>query len=258
MPQNLEVTKKLYTSLKRLNLSIQEIDLYIASLTIGPTTIESLAKKINVSRPNVYKVIAKLERNGLAEFSTRKKYARTFVVAPPTKALELLREKEKQFEDADKNLVSTMPDLMAHFHQGETPTKIKVLHGEEQYLKIFDQILEEATDGGEFFGSTKDFIGFITWEKETRWIKKRMEKGFYIKILTLPSETADQLQKTDSEQMRETRILNMQRPFEASFQLFGNKAIFWQPKAPLALLIEDEYIVKILKSVFYTLWEQSK
>ncbi|OGF34831.1 hypothetical protein A2482_02030 [Candidatus Falkowbacteria bacterium RIFOXYC2_FULL_48_21] len=74
----------------------------------------------------------------------------------------------------------------------------------------------------------------------------------------MPSETADQLQKTDSEQMRETRILNMQRPFEASFQLFGNKAIFWQPKAPLALLIEDEYIVKILKSVFYTLWEQSK
>jgi hypothetical protein len=58
--------------------------------------------------------------------------------------------------------------------------------------------------------------------------------------------------------MRETRILQGGAPFATSFQLFANKVLIWQPKAPLAVLIEDEYIVQMLRSIFYLLWGKSK
>jgi hypothetical protein len=42
-----------------------------------------------------------------------------------------------------------------------------------------------------------------------------------------------------------------------SFQLFANKVIIWQPKAPVAILIEDQYVIAMLKSIFDKLWEVS-
>ena len=57
--------------------------------------------------------------------------------------------------------------------------------------------------------------------------------------------------------MRETRVLKTAQPFVTLFQLYANKALIWQPKAPLAILIEDEYIVQMLRSVFDVLWKQS-
>lgn len=258
MLQKTEMYKKLYTTLEELGLKRTEIDLYITSLSSGPSTIHNLAKELNIPRPNLYKIIQSLEIRGLAKFSSKKKYARTFIVEPPNKILELLREKQKELDISDKNIVSLLPDLMAIYHQGETPTKIKVLQGEEQYKKAFDQVLEEAQTGGEFLGSTHDFINFLTWEKELAWQERRKKKNLHIKILTLPSETANELKRKDREQKRETRILQAKSPFSTSFQLFSNKVIIWQPKAPLALLIEDEYIVEMLRSLFYILWEKSK
>jgi biotin operon repressor len=43
-----------------------------------------LAEHLGTLRPNVYKAIAGLEEHGLARFSDKKRYARTFVVEPPT------------------------------------------------------------------------------------------------------------------------------------------------------------------------------
>jgi hypothetical protein len=42
-----------------------------------------------------------------------------------------------------------------------------------------------------------------------------------------------------------------------AFQLFGKKMILWQPEAPLAILIEDEYLISMFRTIFYSLWEIS-
>lgn len=253
-----EVQKSLYTSLKELGLLESEANLYLTSLKLGPTTIASLATNLGIPRPNVYKAISGLENHGLARFSEKKRYTRTFVVEPPTVVLELIRKKRGVISDLDQTLVSAMPVLLANYHQGETPTKIKVLQGKEQYLNAFFSILDEEGEETQFFGSAKDFLKFVTWEEENRWMAKREERGIFIKSLLLPSEEAEMLHKTDPEHLREIRIIKGLSPFVTAFQLFANKAIIWQPAAPLAVLIEDEYIVSMLRSMFEKLWEQAK
>lgn len=252
-----EVKKNIYTSLKELGLSDQEADLYVVSLALGPSPIATIAEHLKMPRPNVYKVIAGLERKGLAKFMARKKYARTFIVEPPTAVLEKLRQKQEAVTGLDHTLVSAMPDLLALYHQGETPTKIRVLQGKEQYLKAFYGVLDEVKEELLVFGSAADMIHFISWDEQQEWIQKRVKKGIHTKALLLPSKDAEMLQAKDVEELRETRILKGVAPFVTVYYLYANKAIIWQPKAPLAMLIEDEYITQMLRSIFNALWEQA-
>jgi len=248
------VNQTLYTCLLELDLTKQEAELYVTALTIGPSSLADLAKKMDIARPNLYKLIKGLEQAGLVQPGKKGRYARAFSVEPPTVVMEKLRIRQKELAAKDEAVAAALPELMALYHQGEMPTKIKVLTGEKEYLQAFFQILKETKDTSEFFGSASDFIGFVSWETEKRWIKERMKKKIFIRSLLLPGKDADQLKAMDEKEMRETRIIRGIPPFPTSFLLFANKVIIWQPKAPLAILIEDEYIVTMLRSVFYKLW----
>lgn len=252
-----EVKQNLYTSLNELGLTESEANLYITSLTLGPTTIVALAEHLNMPRPNVYKVIAGLEKRGLAKFSERKRHARTFVVEPPTVVLEKLREKREAVAVLDQTLVGAMPDLLALYHQGETPTKIKVLQGKDQWLKLFFQVLDETKGPVKYFGSADAFIGMISWETEKEWIAGRLKRGIHINVLLTPGKDATTLRANDAQEMRTTRIYHGESVV-TGFMLFGNKVIVWQPMAPLAILIEDEFIVQMLGSVFDSLWGKAE
>lgn len=252
-----EVRENLYSSLKELGLTESEANLYITSLSLGPTSIASLADNLSMPRPNVYKLITELENHGLAKFSERKRFARTFVVEPPTSVLEQLRKKREAMGTLDQTLVGAMPDLLALYRQGETPSKIRILNGEKEWLKIFFQVLDEAKGTVEFFGSADEFINFISWEREKEWIAHRVEKHIHLNALLTPGKDAATLEATEEKEMRTTKFFNGKVPFVTGFMLYANKVIIWQPKAPLAILIEDEYIVQMLRSIFSALWEHA-
>ena len=252
-----ELKDSIYTSLKEIGLTDFESSVYVASLALGPSPISVLAKHVHVSRPNIYKLIQGLEKHGLAKFSEKGKYARNFMVEPPTVVVEKLRQKKEILARMDHTLVSSLPDMLALYHQGEGDTKIRILKGKEQYLKVFNQSLDETKGEIQFFGSADTFINFISWEHELEWIKKRVKRNIFIKVLLLPGDVPEVLSKKDKEEMRETRVMEDMPTFPASFQLFANKVIIWQPKAPLAILIEDEFIVEMLRAVFNNFWERA-
>jgi len=247
----------LYTSLEELGLTRQEIDLYATSLKLGPSSITEIAKIIKVSRPNIYKIIASLETKGLAKFTGKKQYARDFLVEPPTTVLEKLREKIDSVKHLDHDLASELPSLLASYHQGAGPTKIKVLNDPEQYLKVMKQSLEEENKTIDIFGAETDFVYFVNWEDEIGWIHKRMRGGVKVRALMLPTHEADRLKHDAKPGLMEVKLLHDTKPFKTSFQLFANKAVIWQPKAKIALLIEDEFIVEMLRSIFETVWKKT-
>lgn len=252
-----ELKEILYDSLQELGLTDHEIVLYLLSLSLGPTTITVLAEYMTIPRPNVYKVIDGLEKIGLAKFSERKKYTRSFMVEPPSVVRELLKKKKEKLSVFDQKIVTSLPDLLALYKQGELPTSVRIFQGKQQFLQLFFQIIEEEKCESQFCGSAQDFIGFISWQEEREWISRRIQFGIKIRALLLPSQDADTLQSTDAKELRETRILCGAQPFATSFQLFANKIILWQPKAPLAVFIEDEYITQMFRSVFEVLWENN-
>ncbi|MSR85315.1 hypothetical protein EXS71_02675 [Candidatus Uhrbacteria bacterium] len=258
MPNQTEIKQNLYNSLKELGLKSPEIELYILSLSHGPTSLATLAKLLEISRPNIYKIITELKKHGLAQFSGKNRYSKTFVVESPSIVTELIRNKRESLNKLDKEMTSALPDLLMLYRQGELPSSVKIIEGKELFEQTFDKILEETKQQTEFFGSAQDFIQFVSWEKEQAWIRRRVEKNIFMRALLLPGSATQQLQPNDKRELRETRILKSVAPFASSFHLFADRVILWQPKAPLAILIADQYIVEMLRNIFNNLWEQSK
>jgi DNA-binding MarR family transcriptional regulator len=250
-----QVTQSLYTPLKELGCSEQEIEVYTTSLVLGPSPIQSISARLSIARPNIYKIIRSLEEKGLAQFSEKKKYARNFLVSSPAIILEQLRGKEREIAVGTRDLSLVMPDIMTLFRQGDMPSKVKVLDGGDQFLRIFWSILEEGKSPLRFLGSAGEFINFISWNEEHKWIKERVRRNLFINCLLLHDEDAEILRGRDDKEMRETRFLEGASPFITGILLFGNKATLWQPKAPSVTLIEDEFIVQMFREIFDRLWE---
>jgi hypothetical protein len=250
-----EITQALYTPLQELGCSDQEIKVYTTSLLLGPSTIQKLATRLSIARPNIYKIIRSLEEKGLAHFSEKKKYARNFLVTSPSVVLEKLRLKERSIATGSKDLSLSLPNILSLYRQGDMPSKVKVLEGSDQFLRIFWSILDEGASPLRFLGSADEFINFISWNEERKWIKERVRRNLFINVLLTPGEDAETLRSNDTTEMRETRLLSDVSPFITGILLFGNKATLWQPKAPSVILIEDEFIVQMFQSLFDNLWK---
>ncbi len=258
MQNQKELKENLYTTLKEIGLTEQEINLYTLSLFVGPAPITQLAKLLGIPRPNVYKLIAGLEMHGLANFSERKRFSKTFVVEQPSALTKILRHKKESISRLDQEVTSLMPELYSLFHQGETPTNVKIIKDQHDYISIVEEMLNEVDREIRFLGSFDDFIGSITPHTFERFTSLRIERGIIAKTLILPSKHIDDLKKTEKDALRELRILPQSLSFRASFQISKHKVLIWQPIAPIALLIEDEYIVEMLNALFSILWEQAK
>ncbi len=252
------VSETLTQALEQLGLSKNAILAYTTSLSLGPVPIADLAARLSIQRTNVYKLIVELEEKGLAEFSSRKHRMKTFVVAPPTRVRELLSAQKERVADLDRSIASQLPDLLALYHQGERSTGIRVLSGKDQWMKVFWESLDETSGEILFCGNFDEWVTFVSWEEEASWIARRVSKKIPIKLLFLPGTEGEQIRNNTKQAMREIRILKAKLPFVCSFQIFANKLIIWQPKAPVALLVEDEHIVAMLMSLFLTLWEGSE
>ena len=250
-----ELYRDLYDVLKKLGLTEYEIQLYTISLASGPVSIAKLGELMRMSRPNVYKVIAGLERHGLAQFSTRKKYARTFVVESPTVVQAKLHEQEETFARLEHSVISLMPDLMAAYQQGGSPLKVKVLTTKEECFSILMQMTMEEKECLELVGSTANLIELITPTLFEKLVAVRIERGVKARMLTTKSPEAEALRVRGFTTNREVLYLPENKKFPANFQVASNKILFWQAQTGVAILIEDNSLSQMLRSMIDFLCE---
>ncbi len=245
----------LYASLSELGLTEHEKNLYALSLLLGSTSIANLAEHLKMPRPNVYKVIAGLEKRGLAKFSENRAYMKTFLVESPSVIAELLRKKREEVNELNQAYVAELPNLLGLYKQCEAPTKIKLVQGKQQFLQTYIQVFEEARGDILFFGNGREFVDTIGKELGELRIGRRIERKIPIRALTLTDFGRLEL-KSSATEFREVRLLKQAPTFLTSFYVFANKAVFWQPRAPIAFIMEDEYFVEMLRSMFELLWMQ--
>ena len=83
--------------LQNLGLSEKEAKIYLASLELGPETVQNIAKKAGINRPTTYLQIESLKEKGLiSEFQRGKK---TFYAPEsPNRLLSMLGTFEKELD----------------------------------------------------------------------------------------------------------------------------------------------------------------
>ncbi len=255
--QDGEFQRGLYEALGTLNISSRAIDLYVLVLQIGQVSVTELSHKLDMARPNVYKIIRELHKEGLIIESEKSKISGPVVVSPSV-LLKKVREKEQKYAKIGNVVSRQLPELLSIYAQGSAPSKIKVFEGREQYIKAFELIFEEVDSTMKFFGSAEDFVIFTQWHGYNKLVKKRIKKNIKLQSLLVESETAQNMKRRAMEELREVKIIKNCDVFSTSFQLFSKKILLWQPHTPAAILIEDEYITQMMQSMFDYIWNNSK
>ncbi len=243
----------LYGALKQLGLTDHEAGLYILSLEIGPHPISQIAEKLGISRPNIYKLIKGLGSRGLAALPSGGRLKR-FCVASPTIVAELLDKKQRKDHELKNDFSALLPDLLTKYQRGDLPSNVRVYRGRGQYLGAFFGMLDEGKDSLDFFGSVDDFLNLIDIDDQREYLRERVKRGLKSRTLTLPGPHANRIAGEDKQNLRETRVVPQLTQFKTSFHFFADKIIFWQPENLLAIRIEDDLIVAMMKSMYEYLW----
>ncbi|MCA9324934.1 hypothetical protein KDA23_02595, partial [Candidatus Saccharibacteria bacterium] len=71
-------TSKFYKVITELGLTPNEVSVYLAALSLGPSSVAHIARAAELERANVYRVIDSLQNHGLMSISIdglKKKYA---------------------------------------------------------------------------------------------------------------------------------------------------------------------------------------
>lgn len=249
-----EKYEPMYAALGELGLTSNEQRFYVTSLVIGPASITTLAQQLGIPRPNAYKLIESLEQKGLVSSAMRKRYARHFVVEPPTVISEHLREQREKQSRVDRSFIEFLPSYLSQYRQGEATLKIRVLTGRADFVRLFDHMFDEMEGELLFFGSILDFDRAVGREEILRQVDRRVARGVNSKTLLLPEGRGYLTMETHEKHLREVRYLNAIVPFVPAFHLYMNKVIIWQPETPTAVIIEDEYVVAMFKSIFMAFW----
>lgn len=141
----------LEASLQQLGLSDKEAKTYLASLELGSTAVQEIAKKSGLKRPTVYFTIEQLIEKGLmSSFEKGKK--RFFAAESPERLASLIAFQKKKAQTLEENLQRVMPELNNIFDLiGEKP-KVRFFEGKEGIRAIQEDILKSK------FQSIKEFV----------------------------------------------------------------------------------------------------
>ncbi len=246
-------------SLALLGVSENASKLYVYCYIDGPRKIAEIVKKIECARPNVYKLIDELKDLKLVEY--KKIGAEKCVyINSPGQIEQLLRERKDKQADEYEAFVSVLPTIFETFKQLSSPALVQTYYTKEKIIEIFDMTLNEETKNLKFLGSIEDIVQFISWEYDLTWIKRRVEKNIKFQVLstdTHSDEHVSELKMKNKEELREIRFFKDTTTFNTSFILFGNKIVFFQPITPIAILIEDQYLVTMFQQLFDVLWRDA-
>jgi len=239
--------------LQNLGLSEKEAKIYLASLELGPETVQNIAKKAGINRPTTYLQIESLKEKGLiSEFQRGKK---TFYAPEsPNRLLSMLGTFEKELDFKRSEVGGVLPQLNEIFAgAGERP-KVRFFEGlagakamQEDFLTAADKKIEGFTN--------LDKLLEIFPKHEADYTKRRVVAGIETKVIYTrkdgPVENAN-----DPSKLRTAKyVLSDKLPITADISIFDDKVAIATYKAkPVGVIIEDKDIAATMKALFYLIW----
>lgn len=125
--------------LRKLGLKEKEVDVYLAGLALGMTTVQNIAKQAGVTRPTTYETISGLQEKGLFG-ETKQGKKRYFVAQSPEKILSILRLQKRELEEKEREFIRIIATLDSKYAPKERGG-FHVFKGEEGLDVLKEQLL---------------------------------------------------------------------------------------------------------------------
>lgn len=246
----------------KLGLSDKEARVYLASLELGPSTVQAVAQKAGVNRATTYVVIDSLMEMGL--MSTYEKIKKTFFTAEaPERLLEYLNDQERGIKKKIDLLKKTMPELQSISNNISNKPKVKYFEGIESLRSVQDEYISSLSPKDTIY----TFLPFDNYEgsylKDQGHLAGEERKAKKIKMAII--YTSKKGRQYEYEERSKKLLKNClyipydKYPFEGGIDIYSNKIFMVNYKGRTGgVVIENKTLADTLAVFFKLLWNNLK
>lgn len=239
--------------LKSLGFTDSEAEIYLASLEMGPASVQDIAKKAGVSRVTTYAVIESLSERGLMS-TVEKGKKNLFVAESPERLVSFVNTRVKQMETTLKEVEGSLSDLKL-IQKGEKPI-VKLFEGPEALKAIQDDVLRSKPKEIDEFGNFDEITDIHPTEELTKFddqlqrINPRVRCIYYSKKYEPKPSKNVEVKKLSPDTME----------FKGDVIRYNNKLALstFGGKKQISVLIESEELAKTFRVFFNELWKKTK
>lgn len=241
--------EKLLDILKDIGLDKTEAEVYLTSLSLGPTTVLKIARGSEIKRTTVYGAIESLKNKGLMRIEL--KGLKQLYIAENPENLETILDKRK------REFSAKLPDFMALYKLEGGESSIKYYTGLKAMKKVYLGTLDDVKRGGEYLVITNEEKWFELdpdfWMKE--YIEERAKLPCKTRLISQDSSTARDRVKFQKNHNDQVRIFKDNISLNIDMVLVPDKLIIVDLLPPLTtLVIENKNIIELQKQLFEIIW----
>lgn len=240
--------------LQDIGLNEKEAKIYLASLELGQSTVQDIAKKAGVNRATTYFVIEALMKMGLMS-SFHKGKKQYFVAADPDRLAEILEQEKNIIERREENLKKLLPQLESFQIKHKGPV-VKYYEGKDGIKSMLDEILKASSKETVNMAYSVDALNkFFSNEEMAKWRNERMKKK--IKTKSIYTYKEGQRESTIDSQRRKIPIDKF--PITSDIAVYDDKIrIASLSERLVGIIIEDKEIAKSIRAILDLAWEAAE
>jgi HTH-type transcriptional regulator, sugar sensing transcriptional regulator len=254
------MNEDLVAQVEELGLSQKEARVYVASLVLGPATVQRIADFAAIKRVTTYVILESLSNLGLVSQSTKGK--KTYFVAEDAGNLSRLLEKKAQaLKEQKQSLEEILPQLRSLKSLPSESPSVKFYDSPEGIKSIMTTFLDAHRED-----SDKLLLGISNLDQLWQFFPEfrtnltnpeRVKHGFRSKIIYTSKEGAV-FKGTDPARMRESRFVPPAKfGLNGDISMVGNHIIMLSLTGtrPIGITIDSKQLADGLKAFFELAWQ---
>lgn len=235
-------------------LNEKEARVYLASLSLGQSSVQDIAKESKVNRATTYVAIERLTDFGLmSSFYQGKK--QFFIAADPEKLIEVLDKEKEKIDVKKEELKKIIPELQSMNNKVKDKPVVKYYEGKEGIKTMVDEVIQSNEREMRLAYSVDSVEEFFSEEERVKMRSSRVDKDIKIRaIYTYEKGILKNVPKSKGRKVPFDKF-----PITFDFAIFDNKVRITSLKNRIVgIIIDDEEIANGMKALFDLAWKESE
>jgi sugar-specific transcriptional regulator TrmB len=240
---------KLLNTLTNIGLSDKEARVYMATMALGPSKVQAIAKAAEVKRTTVYVILEALKSKGLIRVELSG-WKTLYVAESPDKLESLVEQMRHQVK-------KTLPEFSALYNLHSSGAFISYYEGLEAVKNVYEGLLRDIKPHEDYL-----VIGDLSqWLEQDEdffldFTKRRGKLNINIRILMQESPLAHEHKRLERNFNETVKIMPPEYKLTTNMVIIPHRVVINQLTPPLlAMVIENEGIVKMNRELFEMIWK---
>ncbi len=231
-----------------IGLRETEAVIYLEALSLGPTTILTLAKHTQIKRTTIYSVVEELQKRGLMNIEMRG-FKKLYVVESPAGIERLLNQQREKLQRA-------LPDLEALYNFTGDGSSLKYYEGLEAVKAVYEGLIRDIRPHEDYL-ILSDLKRWLEQDPDyfLDFLRRRAKLNINIRMLAQDSAIAREHQRIQRTLNERIRILPKETQLTTNLVITPQRVVVHQIIPPIfAIVIENQSIIQMHKEQFEIMW----